>query len=262
MAPAAADFRGPARCVRTISAGALAALSLACLAGPAATMTTQAWAARPAIPASARQLIVVSSPTHDPPGYLASFRALQRPNASAPWERVFGAWHAEIGSGELRNVRREGDHATPTGVYPFGLTMYGNEPKPAGLHEPYHRLVCGDWWDEDPFSGQYNRFVHVPCGSTPPFAAWSEALWTETTAYPYFAVIDYNEDPTTSGPQAPGSGIFLHAWVDGPTEGCVALPIPDLLHVLRWLQPADHPLIEIGTDGEVGDMAAAPDQLN
>ena len=155
---------------------------------------------------------------------------------------MFPAWQAEIGSGELRDVRREGDHATPTGVYPFGLTMYGNEPNPGGLHEPYHRLVCGDWWDEDPYSAQYNRFVHVACGSTPPFAAWSEALWTETTAYPYFAVIDYNENPTISGPDAPGSGIFLHAWMEGPTEGCVALHIPDLLHVLRWLEPADHPV--------------------
>ena len=219
---------------------------------------SQAPGSRFSIPASARQLIVVSSPTYDPPGYLASFRSFQRASASAPWEPVFGAWQAEIGSGDLRDVRREGDHATPTGVYPFGLTIYGNEPRPAGLHEPYHRLVCGDWWDEDPYSGQYSRFVHVNCDSTPPFAAWSEALWTETTAYPYFAVIDYNEDPTISGPQAPGSGIFLHAWMEGPTEGCVALHIPDLLHVLRWLEPADHPVIEIGTDAEVGHVPPAP----
>ena len=171
---------------------------------------------------------------------------------------MFGSWQAEIGSGELRDIRREGDHATPSGVYPFGLTMYGNEPNPGGLHEPYHHLVCGDWWDEDPYSAQYNRFVHVSCDSTPPFAAWSEALWTETTAYPYFAVIDYNDNPTISGPDAPGSGIFLHAWMGEPTEGCVALRIPDLLAVLRWLEPADHPSIEIGTDAEVGQVLPPP----
>jgi L,D-peptidoglycan transpeptidase YkuD (ErfK/YbiS/YcfS/YnhG family) len=244
---------------RAISASVVALLSLACLVAPARAGNTQAPGSRLSIPASARQLIVVSSPTYDPPEHLASFRSFQRPNASAPWQPVFRTWQAEIGSGELRNVRREGDHATPTGVYPFGLTIYGNEPKPAGLREPYHRLICGDWWDEDPFSAQYNRFVHVSCGSTPSFAAWSEALWTETTAYPYLAVIDYNEDPTTSGAQAPGSGIFLHAWMGGPTEGCVALHIPDLLHVLRWLEPADHPLIEIGTDAEIGRMPPPPE---
>jgi L,D-peptidoglycan transpeptidase YkuD (ErfK/YbiS/YcfS/YnhG family) len=142
-------------------------------------------------------------------------------------------------------------------VYPFGLTIYGNEPAPGGLDEAYHHLVCGDWWDEDPYSAQYNEFVHVACGSVPAFAAWSEALWTETKAYPYFAVIDYNDNPTVSGPDAPGAGIFLHAWMDGPTEGCVALPALDLLRVLRWLEPADRPFIEIGTDAEVGRVPRA-----
>jgi L,D-peptidoglycan transpeptidase YkuD (ErfK/YbiS/YcfS/YnhG family) len=232
----------------------LTCAGLICLLGSAATAGASDAAPGFAIPRAARQLIVVSSPTYEPPDYLAGLRTFQRASASAPWKPVFPTWRAEIGSGELRNVRREGDHATPTGVYPMGLTMYGNEPDPGGLHEAYHHLVCGDWWDEDPYSAQYNRFVHVRCGTTPPFAAWSEALWTETTAYPYFAVIDYNEDPTISGPDAPGSGIFLHAWVEGPTEGCVALHTADLLQVLRWLEPADHPVIEIGTDSQVGRL--------
>jgi L,D-peptidoglycan transpeptidase YkuD (ErfK/YbiS/YcfS/YnhG family) len=139
--------------------------------------------------------------------------------------------------------------------------MYGTRADPGGLHEPYHQLVCGDWWDEDPYSPQYNRFVHVSCGTTPPFAAWSEPLWEETQGdrgYPYLAVIDYNDDPTVAGPDAPGSGIFLHAWMDAPTEGCIALPVNDLLDVLRWLEPADHPVIEIGTDAEVGHVPPAP----
>jgi L,D-peptidoglycan transpeptidase YkuD (ErfK/YbiS/YcfS/YnhG family) len=234
------------------AAGLFAVASLACLPGRAAAAGAAASAPRFAIPPSARQLIVVSSPTYDPSDYLAGFRSFQRASASAPWKPVLGAWQAEIGSGELRNVRIEGDHATPTGVYPIGLTMYGNQPNPGGLHEAYHHLACGDWWDEDPYSAQYNRFVHVTCDSTPDFAGWSEALWTETRAYPYFAVIDYNDNPTISGPDAPGSGIFLHAWMGEPTEGCVALHIPDLLAVLRWLEPADHPVIEIGTDAQVG----------
>jgi L,D-peptidoglycan transpeptidase YkuD (ErfK/YbiS/YcfS/YnhG family) len=70
-------------------------------------------------------------------------------------------------------------------------------------------------------------------------------------------VIDYNDNPTVAGSNAPGSGIFLHAWMDAPTEGCIALPITDLLKVLRWLEPADHAVIEIGTDAEVGRMPPA-----
>ena len=209
------------------------------------------------IPAQADQLIVVSSPTYDPPGYLATLQTFRRANAFSPWEPMFPAWQAETGFGHLRDVRHEGDGSTPTGVYPFGRTMYGNDANPGGLHDAYHQLVCGDWWDEDPYSPQYNRFVHVPCGSTPPFASWSEALWTETNAYPYFAVIDFNDHPTVSGRNAPGSGIFLHAWVNGPTAGCVALPLGDLVPVLRWLDPSKHPVIEIGTDSEVGRVPPA-----
>jgi L,D-peptidoglycan transpeptidase YkuD (ErfK/YbiS/YcfS/YnhG family) len=235
----------------------LAAACLTCFVHPAGAASTLAGGPRFSIPASAHQLVVVSSPTHEPRNYLASFRSFQRANASSPWTRVFGVWQAEIGSGELRDVRLEGDHATPTGVYPLGTTVYGNRANPGGLHETYHHLLCGDWWDEDPYSAQYNRFVHVGCDSTPPFAAWSEALWTETRAYPYFAVIDYNENPTVEGRDAPGSGIFLHAWMGEPTEGCVALHISDLLQVLRWLEPADHPVIEIGTDAELGPVPPA-----
>ncbi len=218
-----------------------------------------AGAVRFELPSSARQLIVVSSPTTTPaaPGYLATFATYQRLGPRSPWRPVFARWRAETGSGHLLRVRHEGDHATPIGVFGIGATMYGNEPDPGGLHYRYHRLVCGDWWDEDPFSARYNQFVHVPCGVTPGFAAWSEALWTETIAYPYFAVIDFNMAPTVVGSDAPGSGIFLHSWMDGPTEGCVALPETRLLDVLRWLTPSADPVIEIGTNAEVTPAPAS-----
>jgi gamma-D-glutamyl-L-lysine dipeptidyl-peptidase len=232
-----------------------AAVAVAAVAASIAAMVapTGAHATGLTIPASARQLIVVSSPTNHPPGYLATLRAYQRANPNSPWRAVLGPWPAETGSGHLlpAGARREGDHATPIGVFGISLTMYGNDPNPGGLHYAYHRLTCGDWWDEDPFSPRYNRFVHVACGVTPGFAAWSEPLWTETVAYPYFAVTEFNMNPIRRGGDALGSGIFLHSWVGGATEGCVALPRGELLDVLRWLKPAARPVIEIGTDAEV-----------
>ena len=90
----------------------------------------------------------------------------------------------------------EGDGATPIGTFAIGPKIYGNYANPGGLHDSYHRLVCGDWWDEDPYTSQYNRFVHVPCQTTPSFASSSEALWTIYNIYGYFAVIDFNIDPT------------------------------------------------------------------
>lgn len=215
------------------------------------------------VPVSADQLIVVSSPTPAPPapGYLATLRTYDRANAAAPWGAISGPWGAETGSGHLlpATVRREGDHATPIGVFRIGLTIYGTAPNPGGLHYGYHRLVCGDWWDEDPFSPRYNQFVHVPCGVTPGFASWSEALWTSPVAYRYFAVIEFNTNPVFGGAAGRGSGIFLHNWVDGPTAGCVALRLGQLLRVLRWLRPAAHPAITIGTGSELRaiDVAVA-----
>jgi L,D-peptidoglycan transpeptidase YkuD (ErfK/YbiS/YcfS/YnhG family) len=216
----------------------------------------EARAARLRIPPGVKQLVVVSSVTTDPSNYLATLRVYQRSGIRARWRRVLGPWASETGSGHLLSgaQRREGDHATPIGVYSFGATIYGNKPDPGGLHYRYHRLVCGDWWDEDPYSSEYSRFVHVPCGVTPSFAAWSEPLWTETLAYPYLAVIDFNTNPVSDGANAPGSGIFLHGWMSAPTEGCVALPVSRLLAVLRWLRPAQHPMIEIGTDAELARL--------
>ena len=198
-----------------------------------------------------RQLIVVSSATDDPANHLATLRAYYRAGAGAPWRLKFGPWRAEIGAGGLRNHRHEGDGSTPTGVYGLESVLYGNRPNPGGLHLRYHQLVCGDWWDEDPYSSRYNRFVHVACGTRPAFASGSEALWTETVAYPYFAVLRFNVDPVRGGATAPGSGIFLHAWVGGPTAGCVALPVARLLDVLRWIRPSRDPKVAIGTTAQV-----------
>ena len=239
-----------------LRSGSAASLVLASLLIASATPAQATFSkARLTAPGSARQLIVVSSPTDDPPapGYLATLRAYRRDGSRSRWRPVLGPWQAETGSGHLRawRDRREGDHATPVGVFGIGLTMYGVRPNPGGLHYAYHRLVCGDWWDEDPYSPRYNRFVYVPCGITPGFASWSEPLWTETVASLYFAVIDFNMRPIVGGANALGSGIFLHSWVGGATEGCVALPEGELLKVLRWLRPAAHPVIEIGTGSQV-----------
>ena len=88
----------------------------------------------------------------------------------------------------------------------------------------------------------------MPCGSKPPFRVTSEDLSRSPTAYRHFAVIHYNADPVVPGR---GSGIFLHASTGRPTLGCVSLPVPQLVAVLRWLRPASKPLIVIGTTAQM-----------
>jgi L,D-peptidoglycan transpeptidase YkuD (ErfK/YbiS/YcfS/YnhG family) len=154
---------------------------------------------------------------------------------------------ARVGRTGLADRKREGDGATPTGAYPIGSTVYGIAPNP-GVAGTFHRIVCGDWWDEDPSSSGYNTFRHVGCGTSPPFGGGSEALWQATGAYRQFAVVEYNAHPIVPGR---GSAIFLHDDVGGPTNGCVSLPAPQLVTLLRWLRPAARPLIVIGTAAEI-----------
>ena len=163
------------------------------------------------------------------------------------WAPTAGPWSGLIGARGFSDHHVEGDNTTPTGIYTFEPVIYGNAPDP-GVSLPYHQLVCGDWWDEDPTSPEYNTFQHVPCGTTPPFGGASEALWTETVAYPSFAVVNYNTDPVV--PYA-GSGIFVHANIGAPTEGCVSLPLGELEQFLRWLNPADSPQIVLGPAAEI-----------
>jgi hypothetical protein len=151
----------------------------------------------------------------------------------------------EPGHGGLLPISRRvpGDWATPTGLFPFGTTVYGNSPVSPTTRYPYHHLVCGDWWDEQPGSPAYDRFQHVPCAITPPYGQDSEALWTEVQPYQHFIDIKMPAPPDN------GAGIFLHDDMpEGYTEGCVALPNAELDAVLGWLNPAARPhiLIAIG----------------
>jgi L,D-peptidoglycan transpeptidase YkuD (ErfK/YbiS/YcfS/YnhG family) len=147
--------------------------------------------------------------------------------------RILGPWRARVGRNGLSAQHREGDGTTPTGTFRLGPVVYGIDPDP-GVRVRYHRLACGDWWDEDPRSSTYNTFRHVGCGTTPPFRGGSEALWRITPAYRLFAVIQYNAAPIVPGR---GSAIFLHVDTGRSTNGCVSLPRPELLRVLRRLRP-------------------------
>jgi len=71
----------------------------------------------------------------------------------------------------------------------------------------------------------YNKPVRLP------FSGRHEALWHEDGIYDVIGVLGWNIAPVIPGR---GSAIFLHvARPDyGPTEGCIALALPDVMACL------------------------------
>ena len=214
-------------------------LALAALASTLALACPQNLANGLETPVSAKQLVTVEAKVARTT--FAELRTWRR--SGRCWVAAAGLYTARLGKNGLSSNRREGDGTTPTGTYRIGATMYGNEANP-GVRFRYHRLRCGDWWDEDPASPTYNSFQHVRCGTNPPFGGASEGMWEQPRPYPFLAVIEYNMRPAVPGR---GSGIFLHAQTGGPTIGCISLRKDELRAVLRWLSPSAAPMIAIGT---------------
>ena len=187
----------------------------------------------------AKQVIAVTSS-----GYgtsYATFRAYRK--TSDGWRRVFGPWTARVGRNGFapRGDKREGDGRTPTGSFhiPF---MFGVNSDP-GVRFHYRRALTTSYWDDDSSSANYNRWVDSRYDAT----GRNPEPMRVSPAYNYGAVIGYNLSRTPGR----GSAIFLHVSHDSATAGCVSIGQKRLVRVLRWLRPAKHPRIIMGTRGAV-----------
>ena len=131
-----------------------------------------------------------------------------------------------LGHGGVRQDKREGDGATPLGLLPLRRVLFrADRVRRPVTAVPVMPLAPEDGWCDDPAERDYNRPVTLPYG------ARHEALWRGDAVYDVIGVLGWNDAPVVLGA---GSAIFLHvSRPDGaPTEGCVALPLPELLAVL------------------------------
>jgi L,D-peptidoglycan transpeptidase YkuD (ErfK/YbiS/YcfS/YnhG family) len=232
-APAPSRSPSPSAVIAPVSPAPVVTGTAAPTPAPAATPVNLAARLR-TLPAATTQVLIVHGD-----GYATTYATVEAYQRSGgAWQPALPPMTARIGQQGFTDAPTEGVPATPTGVYPFGATFYGNSPNP-GVHFAYHQLVVGDYWDENVSSPTYNTFVH---GADPGGA--SEPLWESPTAYSYFAFIAYNV-PAVAGK---GSAMFLHQSLGTYTAGCVALPRADLLRVLTWLDPAASPRIVMAPD--------------
>ncbi len=186
-----------------------------------------------------RQVIVVTASSAR--STVATLRAFAVTNGV--WHLAFHPMRARVGRHGWMSAtrRREGDGTTPEGIFTVGTTFYGTRPS-TGTAFRFHRLVPGDYWDENPTTGAaYNTFRHssnTNCARNP-FGGGTECLWRGSPAYNYLAVIDFNTP--AAGPF--GSGIFLHTGLAAATSGCVSVAQVELVRILRWLRPSASPRI-------------------
>ena len=129
--------------------------------------------------------------------------------------------------------KREGDGATPVGDFPVREVFYRADRlarPPTNL--PCRPLAKADGWCDDPADSHYNRRITLP------YAASHEEMMRHDGLYDLVVVLGYNDEPVTAGL---GSAIFLHVATPdfAPTEGCVALALPNLLAVIAGFQAGD-----------------------
>jgi len=138
-------------------------------------------------------------------------------------------YRCALGRSGIKREKREGDGATPQGVWPLREVIYRadrlSRPKTA---LPVRAMRRHDGWCDAPGDARYNRHVTLP------YPASAEVLWRVDHLYDLVVVVGYNDAPVVSGA---GSAIFLHVARPrySPTVGCVAFAPADSRAILSRL---------------------------
>ena len=131
-----------------------------------------------------------------------------------------------VGKSGITNSKKEGDLATPKGVFNLGLLYYRkdrNQDFKTNLKKKIIKKNMG--WCDDIKSNKYNKEIYFP------FKYGAEKLYRKDKIYDIFINIKYNQSPTVKGR---GSAIFLHLANKNykPTKGCVAIRKKDFIKIL------------------------------
>jgi L,D-peptidoglycan transpeptidase YkuD (ErfK/YbiS/YcfS/YnhG family) len=139
-------------------------------------------------------------------------------------------YRCALGRSGVAAAKREGDGATPVGAFALRRVLYRADRLPAPRCAlPIAAIAREDGWCDDAKHPDYNRQVKLP------LAASAEEMWRADDLYDVVVVLGHNDAPPVPGA---GSAIFLHVARPGyaPTQGCVALALPDLLGILAEVE--------------------------
>ena len=164
--------------------------------------------------------------------------------------------------------RRQSTLTTPAGTFGLGAA-FGTAADP-GTALPYEPVDPADWWPYDSWDpATYNVWQQHRTAAARWRTTWAEDLSSFGRQYRHAVVVDFNLPGGVhwSGAQRVasqpadtrrGGGIFLHVQArevaERPTAGCVAMPAARLVALLRWLDPASHPVVVIGPRSAISRM--------
>ena len=131
-----------------------------------------------------------------------------------------------IGKSGITNSKKEGDLATPQGIFKLGLLYYRKDRNKSLKSKLKKRTIKKNMgWCDDIKSKKYNQEIQFP------FKYGAEKLYRKDKIYDILINIKYNHYPITKGR---GSAIFLHLTNKKyrATKGCIAILKKDFFIIL------------------------------
>jgi D-alanyl-D-alanine dipeptidase len=201
------------------------------------------------LPANCRQCLVVTTSSWT--AVRGDLVVLERAPAS-PWKRHATKKPVLVGKAGLawgRGVfdtqtfpgsrKFEGDNKSPAGVFRL-RSVFGYAAQNPGTKMLYLPLSQNIVAVDDPQSRYYNQLVNKSKVARPDWRS-AEKMILRDNRYQWGVFVEHNVPPQGEA----GSCIFLHVWKDPNTltTGCTAMAGKNMLEMIRWLDPTQHPVL-------------------
>jgi zinc D-Ala-D-Ala dipeptidase len=198
-----------------------------------------------------RQCILVLAPNWK--STTSTLRAFERTSTTSDWKMHGNAVPVVLGKKGLAWGRGlveanhsgpskiEGDNRVPAGIFRLGPAFgYATAHDARWIKLPYVQSTSQSEGIDDPRSRYYNRLVDR---SKVARVDWrtSEKMLRADDLYKWGFFVAHNPAAIPGA----GSCIFFHIWKSSSTAttGCTAMAEQDLVRLLRWLDPAAHPVL-------------------
>ncbi|MFO1518284.1 MAG: hypothetical protein U1F57_01255 [bacterium] len=166
------------------------------------------------------------------------------------------AWGKGLNAAQTTDPqKKEGDGKAPAGIFDLGEAMGYAPSAPTGSAWPYKTISDSTYCVDDPTFASYNQITVLPAGKAPTWKS-AEKMKRKDDLYKWLVFVNHN-----TGKPAPGAGscVFMHVWrsPEKGTAGCTAMAEGNLVEVLKWLKPEQHPRLVQLPEGEYKKLKGA-----